>query len=292
MIIHPYRHPLYAKAFAYDYEALYLKEADTYVLLRPIAGTAYVDAMGVYPLCPMNADADIEKDFATLRQRNAISLVFITDPFFHLDLEDAQRHFDSARPFKEHFVCNLEKDHIFSKHHRYEIKSARKHCETSVIKLEEHLDAWYELYCALIDKHRIAGIQAFPKRYFADICALSPIMIGAFHDGILVSAHIWFRHHTYAYSHLAASSEQGYLLGAAYAVYDHSIRYLHEQGVCMIDLGGGAGNEASAGLSAFKKGFSNDSIMCHLRGKILNEPIYAELSRGKKSDYFPLYRAP
>ena len=136
------------------------------------------------------------------------------------------------------------------------------------------------------------GIQAFPKSYFADICALEPMTVGAFHEGELISAHIWFRHGNHAYSHLAASNEKGYKLRGSYAVYDFSIAYLRDQGVKIIDLGGGAGNEASAGLTFLKKGFSNDSVMCYLNGKILDEEKYAQLSVDKPNTYFPAYRAP
>lgn len=287
---HPYTSSIYANAFAYDYEAFTLREAQSHVLLRPIPGTDAIDALGIYPLCPLKPDADLQKDFSELQQRGAVSLVLVNDPFMHPPLEMLQQQFDRVTPFKEHFLCDLRKEHAYSKHHRYEVRYAQKHCETRVITLKDTLDDWYALYSTLIEKHRMTGIHAFPKQYFADITALNPIMVGAFIEGALVSAHIWFRHDDIAYSHLAASSEAGYKSRAAYAVYDHSIIHLRELGVSVIDLGGGAGNEASKGLSFLKQGFSNDSIMAHLCAKVLDEKRYAELSKGKETAFFPAYR--
>lgn len=287
---HPYATATYAKAFAYDYEAFALKEADSHVLLRPIPGSDAIDALGVYPLCPLKANADLSKDFAELKSRGAVSLVLVNDPFVHPPLELLQQQFDRVTPFKEHFLCDLSKPHEFTKHHRYEVRYSRKQCEVRVISLKDALDDWYALYETLITKHGMKGIQAFPKRYFADICALEPITVGAYMDGALASAHIWFRNGDVAYSHLAASSETGYKSRAAYAVYDESITHLKGLGVKIIDLGGGAGNEASKGLTFLKQGFSNSSVMAHLCAKVLDEKHYAELSKGKETNFFPAYR--
>jgi hypothetical protein len=287
---HPYASTLYAKAFAPEYKAVHLKAADTHILLRPIVGTDYHDALGVYPLCPMAKDAELEKDFADLAAQGLVSLVLVADPFFAPPLIKMEQAFDRVTPFKEHFICNLRVENQYTTHHRYEVKRAYKHCETRLINLAEHLDEWYGLYHTLIEKRGITGIQAFPKQYFAALCDLKPIVIAAFCEGRMTSAHLWFQHENYVYSHLAASSEEGYKFSAAYAVYDHSILYFREQGVAIMDLGGGAGNEASAGLTFLKKGFSNDTIMCYLCAKVLNDDIYQKLRAGKTTNYFPAYR--
>lgn len=292
MNTHPYASLLYANAFGPEYEAFCLKEAQTHVLLRAIAGSNDIDAMGVYPLCPMAEAANLENDFKDLAARGAVSLVMVADPFFHPPLEKMEQCFDRVTPFKEHYLRDLHKTEPYSKHHRYEVSRALKQCETRVVALSEYLDEWYALYATLIDKHGITGIQAFPKSYFAALCDLKPVMVAAFHENKMLSAHLWFQHEGYVYSHLAASSEEGYQARAAYAVYDASIRYFKDAGARIMDLGGGAGNEASAGLSFLKKGFSTESVMCYLLAKVLDSERYRQLSSGKETAYFPAYRAP
>jgi lipid II:glycine glycyltransferase (peptidoglycan interpeptide bridge formation enzyme) len=184
-------------------------------------------------------------------------------------------------------------DHRFSSDHRTKINRARRNCDTRRIALAEHLDAWMALYNELIARHGITGIQAFSRDYFAKLCALEPMMVGAFCDDQLVSAHLWLQHETHGYSHLVASNALGYAHRAAYAVYDESISYFKTIGITQIDFGGGAGSaQASAGLVQMKRGFSNTSAPAYLCGKILNRAVYNQLSAGKTGAYFPLYRAP
>ena len=287
---HPYASNQYAKAFAPEYTSLHLPEANTHILLRPITGTKLQDGIGIYPLCPINAVANLESDFADLEKRKLVSLVLVTDPFFRPELEKMKKAFTKVAEFKEHYLCDLRKEHRYSTHHRYEVKRAHKLCETRSIALSDYLDEWYVLYHTLINKHGITGIQAFSKHYFAALCALKPTTIAAFSQGKMVSAHIWFEYEGKVYSHLAASSDEGYKLRSSYAVYDHSIRHFKDAGASIMDFGGGAGNEASAGLSFLKKGFSNHSAMCYLCGKILDEEKYKELNGSNETSYFPAYR--
>lgn len=290
---HPYQTRAYADAFAKQgYTPAPLPSARTHALLRPIPGTSQVDALGVYPLCPMDASADLASDFESLRKNGAVSLVLVTDPFTSPARDVLDAAFDRVADFKEHFLCDLRIDHTFSKHHRYEVRRAHKDCETRVVNLADHLDEWYGLYSTLIEKHGMGGIQAFPKDYFAALIALEPLMVAAFAGGRMLSAHLWFSHGKHAYSHLAASSEEGYKLRGSYAVYDVSITELKARGIEVVDLGGGAGTTASAGLTFLKQGFSNASVMCYLASKVLDEAAYAKLSEGKTTNFFPAYRAP
>jgi len=288
---HPYASKIYANAFLPEYQPVYLATAKTHILKRKIPGTEYFDAIGVYPLCPIAENADLEKDFLDLKKDGIISLVLVADPFFQPQLEKLQKFFSSVSPYKEHYLHDFSLNNNYSKHHRYEIKKAVKLCETRRLVLVDHLDEWYMLYRNLMEKHEITGIQGFSRNYFSKICALDPITFGAFSEGTLISAHIWFEYNGYIYSHLAASSEIGYQTSASYAVYAASLKYFAESGAKTLDLGAGAGaSKASKGLSFLKKGFSNTSKTCYLCCKILDEEKYMKLSAGKNINYFPAYR--
>lgn len=293
---HPYASSAYAYLFQNGMTPVELKQSRSYILTRPIASTDAIDATGPYPMTPLAKAADYTDDFDTLRRAGAVSLVMVTDTFFCPEEAWLKQQFDVCAPFKEHFVHDLqasEEERKFSKHHRYEVRKSLRSCETRLIDLNEHLDAWCAMYNALIERHAITGIQAFGREYFEHLCALNPLTIGAFDGNELVSAHIWLEHEGYVYSHLAASTDKGYSCGAAYPIYAHAIEHYREQGAKIMDFGGGAGtSEASAGLARFKKGFSTGTVGNFLLGKILDEARYQQLSEPKgKTAFFPAYRA-
>ena len=256
-------------------------------------GPPISDAVGPYPLTPIPEDADVEGAFGQLRGTGLVSLVLVSDPFVSPSPAILATAFDSAAPFKDHHIHDRHSPQEFSAHHRYEIRRARRTCETRTFSLRDQLEAWCGLYEELVRRHSISGIQAFGRAHFERLCALDPVAVGAFADGELVSAHLWFVHGGFAYSHLAASSARGYALKASYPVYDHSLRELGEMGIRWIDLGAGAGTgSGTSGLEAFKRGFSHGTRPCHLCCKVLDAARYRELSGERPAGYFPVYRTP
>lgn len=288
---HPYATAAYAKAFGPEYTPVHLEEAQTHILSRAIPGTAHSDAMGCYPLTPIAEEADLEADFSGLRERGLVSLVCVTDPFFRPPLAALEAAFDAARPYKEHFLHDFSQPRDYSKHHRYEVKRGNADCETKIVPYTEYIAEWCVLYDALIARHGIKGVQAFSRDYFEALASLKPLMVAAFTGGKMVSAHVWFTYKCYSYSHLAASTEEGYKLRGAYAVMDASLAHFAESGIKIVDLGAGAGvSSASAGLTAFKEGFSNARAQCYLCSKVLEVETYGHLSADKETAFFPAYR--
>lgn len=120
--------------------------------------------------------------------------------------------------------------------------------------------------------------------------------LGAWLEEELVSCHIWIRHQKIVYSHLAASSEDGYKRRAAYAINHRAIEYFSDSEI--INFGGSAGIDTQSldGLARFKAGFSNDSAHSLLCGTILNNSAYEELCKSSSinpaTKYFPAYRTP
>lgn len=291
-MIHPYADIRYAQAFSPSMQPVAMPSAGLHVLSRPISNTGYCDAMGPYPLSPVSRSVDFASDFEALREEGLVSLVMVSDPFYFPAPSCFEAAFDRSALFKQHFVYDYSQPQAYSSHHRYEVRRAHKSCDTSIITLHDHLDAWYELYSTLILRHGITGIQAFSRDYFVQIAALEPVMVGAFIDGVLVSAHLWFIHEGVVYSHLAASSDAGYRARAAYAVYDSSIQHFASMGMRVIDFGAGAGSgNGSQGLTFLKQGFSTGTVPVYLCGKILDSDTYKQLSAAVDTSFFPAYRA-
>ncbi len=295
---HPYTSAGYAAAFGM--ECSWLRGARTHILKRPIGDSARIDAMGCYPIFVFDADSRIDQDWAQLRNEGVVSLVVVTDCLTQPDREFLERHFDICRPYKTHYGYDVGlPGSDYSKHHRDRIRRARKSCETRVIELSEYLDEWTLCYGNLVAKKGLTGLQAFPRAYFEGIANMSSgvTTVAAFAGEEFASAHIWFHDERNVYAHLAASTETGYKLRCAFAVYDHAIQLFKASHV--LDFGGGAGVEPGEtdGLSEFKKGFSNFQRQNYLCGKILDHDGYADTCLRAGVDpgttaFFPAYRRP
>jgi lipid II:glycine glycyltransferase (peptidoglycan interpeptide bridge formation enzyme) len=120
-------------------------------------------------------------------------------------------------------------------------------------------------------------------------------MLRAVHEGQTVGAHLWYLHGDVAYSHLAAFSPSGYQLMASYALYWSALFYFDGR-ARWLDLGAGAGikNDAQAGLTQFKRGWTKETRIVYFCGRILNLERYETITAEKgmsATDYFPAYRA-
>lgn len=293
LMVHPYASEIYASAFA-PLESICLPYGCTHVLRRPIPEAGADDALACYPLFVFEATEGLREDFDMLARLGLVSFVGVTDCLSQPAEAFLSRHFDFCRPYKQHLLHDARLPHAdYTKHHRDRVRRARKSAETREVSLADHLDAWCAAYDTLVRRKNITGIQAFSRTYFERLALLPGIVtIAAFAGNELVSAHIWIRFEDKAYAHLAASTELGYKLRSAYAIYDHAIQLLRDD--CVIDLGGGAGPAAaqSDGLSDFKRGFANTDRGNFLCGKILVPDTYRRLRGTSGAAFFPAYRSP
>jgi lipid II:glycine glycyltransferase (peptidoglycan interpeptide bridge formation enzyme) len=267
--------------------------------VRDIDGFHFQDAMSCYPLFSCVNWRELHTDMEELQEK-IVSISVVTDPFGDYDHEYLRQCFpDKVIPFKEHHVSDLTRpvEEIVSKHHRYYARKALKR-----IKVEkcdnplQHLDEWNDLYRQLIERHRITGIHAFSRKAFAQQLDVPGIvMFRALSQKKAVGAHLWYVQGEIAYSHLAASSQQGYRLMASYALHSHALEYFTDR-VRWLNLGSGAGigSDQEDGLSQFKRGWSTETRTAFFCGRILDRERYAEVTAAthKQSslDYFPAYR--
>jgi len=99
-----------------------------------------------------------------------------------------------------------------------------------------------------------------------------------------------------AYAHLSAFNRSGYELGASYGIRWMAMRFLREQGIQYLDLGGAAGiaENPRDGLAQFKKAWSNDVRMVHFCSRVFDRQRYEFICQQKhiaNVDHFPAYRA-
>jgi hypothetical protein len=293
---HPYATLAYANTLAHVGRPVHVAAWQTYVIARDWKGYA-MDAIGPYPITCLAVESDLGTGLESLRKAGFVSITLVVDDLVGPPIGELQQTFGFARPFKTHYLVD-EADATYqpSKHHRYEIRrAARAGVEVRVVPLLDILDAWIVLYDGLIANHRMVGVQRFSRQSFEGLADCDGLVtVAAFVGQELVSCHLWIEYKDFVWSHLAASSALGYSTGAAYAVYDQSIRTFAGR---VIDLGGAAGvnDGGDDGLARFKAGFSNRQHIAYLCGAVLDKKAYLALcanSGAARSDYFPAYRAP
>jgi len=291
---HPYASLSYAQSITRDGTPFAVPEWGCAVMSREIE-IDLIDATGTYPMTVLSPSADLAGGLERLRQAKFVSIVIVLDDYHRPTLPELDRNFDFVRPFKTHYVVDREIGDVFpSRHHRYEIKKALSAVNARGFDLFDELEQWVGLYQHLSKRHRLQGVHDLPRRHHEMLSVLPGVRaVGAFLEDELLAAHLWVEDGVHVHSHLAASSPQGYAVGAAYAVNDASIRLFANSKI--INLGGGAGYEDNPadGLVRFKMGFVNATARSYLCGKILDKVNYARLSAANTatSTFFPAYRA-
>jgi len=139
-------------------------------------------------------------------------------------------------------------------------------------------------------------MAAFSDSSFAKQFAVPGIVVfRALRNSATVGMLLWFVQDDRAYYHLAAYSEQGYELGASFALFNDSIRHFTRLGLRWLSLGAGAGvdSDGTSGLKRFKEGWSNSSRIAYFCGRIFDRRKYHEIVTSRNvpdTKYFPAYR--
>jgi len=295
--VHPYATLAYARTLSHVGRPVEVPAWHTHVLVRSL-NDRVSDAAGPYPITCFAEHCDLHAGLESLKNMGLVSVTAVVDELAGPPIGSFQDAFSLVRPYKTHYLVDAT-DGAYrpSDHHRRELRrAARLGVEVREVSLSGILDGWVTLYDDLIARHRIGGVQRFSHASFDELTRCSGVAtMAAFIGDELVSCHIWMRDEDVVWSHLAASSARGYSTGAAYAVYDHSIRSFSG---CMVSLGGaaGTGDPGGDGLARFKAGFANRTGKSFLIGSVLDAAEYQRLSEltcgDRDSSFFPIYRAP
>lgn len=290
-----YSNSLYAASLAEFGKPKELPRSGGWLLERSVPGFSDRDAMGCYPLFSANNWLGLPEDLADIGSR-LVSVALVADPFGHYAPQDLRLSFETVVAFKEHYVIDFSRPLNISSHHKYYSRRAAAEVTIEAGPPPDGFAAqWTALYDSLVRRHELKGIKAFSKASFElQMKVPGMVVFRAIKDGSLVGAHLWYLSQHVAYSHLAASTEQGYELNCSYAIHLAVIEYFRSRVRC-IDLGAGAGTASQQdGLSRFKAGWSNSTRPAYFCGRILNPERYAALARKTcthESNYFPVYRS-
>jgi hypothetical protein len=290
-----YAHPSYAPALAEFGRPVLLESSGGWLLERPIPDSEALDAMGCYPLFCCPDWSGLAGDLDGLSER-LVSVSLVADPLGPQSQVELEGVFDVVRPMKEHYIVDLARpiDSIASKHHRYSAQHARDSVSVSFCDdLSGQIEEWLRLYAVLGRRKRLQGIHTFsPESFRQQLAVPGATLFIADVDGRTVGAHWFFVDGEVAYFHLAAYDDEGYRVGASYALQWAAIEHLQDV-VAWLDLGGapGTSERQEDGLAQFKRGWATHTAQAHLCGRILDQERYEALSRGRETDdYFPAYR--
>lgn len=286
----------YAESLAEFGTPLHLPRCGGWLLERPCPGGEWRDAMGPYPLFMCRDWSGLAQDVAALGER-LVSLTIVSDPFAPVEPAGLSASFNLVRPFKTHYVLDLEtsRDKAISRHHREVARQSLGKLQVEVCSDPAgHLDEWMQVFAVLVDRHRLGGIKAPSRAAFArQLATPGLVMFRAAAAGRAVGFQLWFVTGAVAYGHLMASTPAGYAAAATFGLTATAIEHFAGR-VRWLDFGGvsGADDLGSSSLLDFKRGWTNDTRIAYLCGRILAPQRYRTLAGSfAGSAYFPAYRA-
>lgn len=290
-----YSHPGYVGSLSEFGLPRALPRCGGWVLERTIADTPARDLTGPYPLFACADWAGLKDDVDELGDA-MVSLVLVVDPLADVEVSALERAFpDRMQPFKFHFIRDLDRPAGTTAHHRRNVRRAARAVDVEICAQPlERLDDWVELYAELVARHGLVGVGAFSRESFQRQFALPGLIaLRAERHGRTVAMALWLEDAPNAHYHLAASSAEGYKVGASYALVAAALEHLRDRGVRWVNLGGVSGAASrDDGLAYFKRGWANGERPARLCGRILDRAGYAQLAgRGPAPAWFPAYRA-
>jgi hypothetical protein len=292
-----YRHPLYAASLAEHGTPRRLPASDGWILERDIPGFTGRDAMGCYPLFCCGRWDRLADDLRELGD-GLVSLTLVTDPFGPSSPAILTAFNRGAVAFKEHLVVDLSGDpeRAACSHHRRNARKALRQLTVEPLgHPADHLGEWVGLYDTLIERHAIDGLRAFSETAFARQLEVPGLVaLRAAHAGRSVGMLLWYVQGEVAHYHLGAFSEEGYRLGASFALFWSALEWFRGK-VAWLNLGAGAGlgGGVGDGLTRFKQGWASGARTAYLCRHVGDPVRYGELTRERgteASHYFPAYR--
>lgn len=291
-----YLHPEYAASFADVADPVELPRSGGWILERSIPGSPLRDATGCYPLFCCADWSRLGEDISALAP-GLVTLTLVTDPAGDFDPGELAESFDFVREYKRHYVADLGRaDELpVTDNHRESVARARTSVHVRWVPAPAaEADSVWRLYDELVERRGVTGIRRFSRSQIdRQLRVPGSTLFTASKAGEVVSFLHCYVSPDVAYAHLAASSERGYELRAAFAVYETAVHHLRER-TSLFVLGAAAGTEASAsdaGLARFKEGFATETRPVHLCGRVLDASAYEQVAgRDAQSDFFPAYR--
>lgn len=284
----------YAQTLTHIGTPIWCAESQMFALRRPIPHSELEDLMGLYPMIrPLNWNA-LMADLAKLSDE-FVSFVGVSDPMRCTDWHEIERENLRCTAYKQHYVADLSTylSEPQSSTTVRNVEFARQACQVREVDPTAGVHAFHELYQSLKSKTGTLGSADFS---LGQLCKQSEIpgtrLFVALNESAAIGA-IWvFVEGETAYFHLAAYNQAGYDARAGYALMHHAYQSLVSDGIRYAHLGGVPGEfgDEQNPLAEFKRRWSTETRTAFLIQVILKPEIYAQLSEGATTPFFPAYR--
>ena len=295
-----YAHELYARSFSEFGAIVELKNAGARLIKRRIPQSDRLyDCIGCYPLFTYERLDCLAKDFDLLG-KDVVSVGLVTDPWSGSEADILARFFDVVRPFKTHYLVDLNipfNAYLHRHHRRYAKRSLLKAAVSMVEKPSHFAEEWVQLYQHLIVRHRIDGLAAFSQRALSlqlDVpgCHYFRAVLNGEPHGALVC----FLDRDVAYAHLVSTTPEGQQESLQYALYWTAIEAFRGRAkwFALGSVPGLADVPVVTGLGFFKAGWATGVCRNYFCGRIQNHGEYSRLCQGRSqanSPFFPAYRS-
>jgi hypothetical protein len=295
-----YLSPDYGRSFAPFGPIVTLPQSGLQLLQRPI-GNGQFDLTGLYPysMCPNWCKLALDMDF--LHNSGAVSVVFVGDPFETPKIADHLVNWHLCRPFKTHFIVDLQTNwrQLLPKETR---RNSRRALELQSIKTVTSDPAYapdlWALYQTTISRFKLTGIQRLsPEVIQAQLAIEGSVLVLGRDDTGITGAMTAFCHGATANAHIEFLAPDAHAKKTSYGLLFTMLEELERLGCRYVNLGGSAGVEDTPddGLTQFKKRWAKTQRSALICGKILNSSAYSALCKQTPSgvsSFFPAYRIP
>jgi len=200
----------------------------------------------------------LNQDIDELRDGDAVSVVFVADPFQSEVVRLAAGRWEHCQHFKSHHVVDLAQDW-----HQARSKAARR---VTRRVLEAHevevvadpvlmAEALWALYQTTLERKNVTGMQRLSLATIQQQLAIEGALLVAAHDPDgLAGAMLSYDHGGTSVCHLMFLSDRAHHNKTTYALIYSGLVELEKRGCRFANLGGPAGNDddATDGLVRFK----------------------------------------
>lgn len=289
----------YAETLSHIGTAVWLPNAGGAMLSREIEGQTRRDLVGNYPWTDFADWGRVAADLEHLSTLDdpPVAAVTVVSPLVEVPDEVMQSAFpDHLVDFKQHQLVDLTGDFVgsFRSSHRRKMRRIDPSVNLGVeVDLDSFAPDWIALYGHLSTRHGIGGAADFPDCSLRLQLALPGVVVfSARLDGEVIGAVSFVCEGDQAAYHLGAFAPAGYQYQVAFGLFPLAFEVLRERGISVVNLGGGAGARTSGddGLLQFKRGWATHAKYARIGGRVLDADVYASLSAGTATDFFPAYR--
>lgn len=172
---------------------------------------------------------------------------------------------------------------ILNKKTRNMIRKAEKSgLEARILNPGDHIKSFRKLYDETMDRNNAPDFFAYDDRYYDLLLSLPEgevVLAGVYNEGRMIAAAMALVHGRGALYHLGASEQEYNNLGAGNFVLFEMQKFLLEQGVKFITVGGGRTTAPDDPLFRFKQSNAGSVLNFHIGKRIVDRDRYQDIVR-------------